>query len=104
MTDVDAVKRRVCDAVERERKTLLELSHRIHQNPEIAFQEVKASAWLADYLAARGFQVTRGAFELPTAFMARRGAGTPVVAFMAEFDALPGIGHGCGHNIIGTAS
>ncbi|MHB8574578.1 MAG: M20 family metallopeptidase [Dehalococcoidia bacterium] len=103
MADVEAVKRRLCEVVDGERATLLELSHRIHQNPEVAFQEFKASAWLADYLASRGFAVTRGAFEISTAFMARKGSGAPVVAFMAEFDALPGIGHGCGHNVIGTA-
>lgn len=103
MSDIEAVKRRVCDAVDGERQALLDLSHRIHDNPETAFQEVQASGWLADYLESRGFDVTRGAFDLPTAFMARKGSGAPVVAFLAEYDALPGIGHGCGHNIIATA-
>jgi amidohydrolase len=104
MADIESVKQQVCAVVEREREALLELSHRIHANPETAFQEYQASAWLADYLEAHGFTVERGAYGIPTAFVARRGTGRPAVAFMAEYDALPGIGHGCGHNIIGTAS
>ena len=101
--DIEAIKGQVCAVVDAERAALLDLSHRIHANPETAFQEVKACGWLADYLEGHGFAVTRGAFGLPTAFLARKGSGTPVVAFMAEYDALPGIGHGCGHNIIATA-
>lgn len=101
--DIDQIKQRVCAAADAQRDQLLRLSHLIHANPETAFHEVQASGWLTDYLEARGFTVTRGAYELPTAFVARRGGGTPVVAFMAEYDALPGIGHGCGHNIIAAA-
>jgi amidohydrolase len=103
MPDIEAIKQQVIEAVDRERPALLELSHRIHDNPETAFQEVKASGWLADYLEGHGLTVTRGAFQIPTAFVARKGSGAPVVAFMAEYDALPGIGHGCGHNVIATA-
>ncbi len=104
MPDADELKRRVQDAVEARRRELIDISLRIHANPEIAFQEVKSSALLADFLEGNGFAVERGICGLPTAFRASYGSGRPVVAFIAEFDALPGVGHACGHNIIGTAS
>jgi len=85
------------------RERLIELSHRIHANPELAFQEVQASAWLADTLSEAGFAVERGVCELPTAFVARAGSGPLHIAICAEYDSLPGIGHACGHNIIATA-
>ena len=85
------------------RERLIELSHRIHANPELAFQEVQASAWLAETLSEAGFAVERGVCELPTAFVARAGSGPLHVAICAEYDSLPGIGHACGHNIIATA-
>jgi len=84
--------------------SLIDLSHRIHANPELAFEEQKASRWLADSLEDAGFAVERGACELPTAFIARAGSGPLHVAICAEYDALPGIGHACGHNIIATAA
>jgi amidohydrolase len=85
------------------RERLIELSHRIHANPELAFQEVQASEWLADLLAEAGFAVERGTCELPTAFVARAGSGPLHIAICCEYDSLPGIGHACGHNIIATA-
>ncbi len=90
----------VCSEVDSRRSELIEISHRIHANPETGFQEVKAAAWLTDYLSERGFQVERGVYGMPTAFHATYGSGRPAVALLAEFDALPGLGHGCGHNII----
>lgn len=92
-----------CAAVDKDRSTLTELSARIHANPELKHQEHQACAWLSDYLEQRGFAVERGAYGLPTAFAARIGAGTPTVAILCEYDALPGVGHACGHNIIATA-
>lgn len=82
------------------RDDLIALSHRIHAHPEIGFEEERAAAWLCDDLSARGFAVTRGVGDLPTAFVARAGSGPLHVAFCAEYDALPGIGHACGHNMI----
>lgn len=82
------------------RDDLIALSHRIHAHPEIGFEEERAAAWLCDDLSARGFSVTRGVGGLPTAFVARAGSGPLHVAFCAEYDALPGIGHACGHNMI----
>jgi amidohydrolase len=104
MTDLTAVQQRIEENLQREKSALLELSHRIHANPEIRFEEVKASGWLADELAARGFTVERGVAGLPTAFRAvKRGRpGGPTIAVLCEYDALPGLGHACGHNVIAT--
>jgi amidohydrolase len=90
--------------VKEARSSLIELSHRIHANPEQRFEEHKASGWLADVLTEAGFDVERGAYALPTAFMARRGTGALHVAICAEYDALPNVGHACGHNIIAAAA
>jgi len=84
--------------------SLIDLSHRIHANPEIGFEEEKSSAWAADALEQGGLTVERGACDLPTAFIARAGSGPLHVAICAEYDALPGIGHACGHNVIAAAA
>jgi amidohydrolase len=83
---------------------LVDLSHRIHANPETGFEEVKAAAWISEILSAEGLQVTMGIGDLPTAFRATAGSGSLHVAFCAEYDALPCIGHACGHNIIAAAA
>ncbi|MYW97998.1 M20 family metallopeptidase [Amycolatopsis rubida] len=82
----------------------LRLSHAIHAQPELAFQEVESSALVAETLVAQGFDVRKPAYELETALSARAGSGTLHVALCAEYDALPEIGHACGHNIIAAAS
>lgn len=79
---------------------LIALSHQIHANPELGFEEEKASTWIADMLADAGFTVQRGICDLPTAFIARAGSGPLHIGICAEYDCLPGIGHACGHNII----
>jgi amidohydrolase len=83
---------------------LVELSHRIHANPELGFEEERASTWLEEMLVDAGFAVQAGAYDLPTAFVARRGNGPLHVAICAEYDALPSIGHACGHNVIAASS
>jgi amidohydrolase len=86
--------------------TLIDLSKRIHCNPEIKFEERKASQWLSDAAKEAGFRVEKPVGGLDTAFRASctgSGAG-PTIAFLAEYDALPKLGHGCGHNLIGPAS
>lgn len=83
---------------------ILELSHRIHANPEVGFEEAQASAWITEMLAAADFQVTRNFCDLPTAFLAKAGSGPLHVCICAEYDALPGVGHACGHNIIAAAA
>src|SRR5215207_5778324 len=80
--------------------SLIALSHRIHANPELGFEEEKASTWIADMLADAGFAVERGICDLPTAFVARAGNGPLHIGICAEYDCLPGIGHACGHNLI----
>jgi len=82
------------------RDSLIGLSHRIHANPELGFEEVRASAWLEESLSDAGFRVEAGICGLPTAFVARAGSGPLHVAICAEYDCLPGIGHACGHNVI----
>jgi amidohydrolase len=79
---------------------LFALSRRIHGEPELAFEEEHAAGWIADVLDAGGFRVERGVCDLPTAFVARAGSGPLHVAICAEYDALPEIGHACGHNVI----
>jgi len=104
MPDAADLKQRATAEIERRRDELIATSLDIHANPEIAFEEHRSAAKLADFLEANGFAVERGICQIPTAFRATFGAGEPRVAFIAEYDALPGVGHGCGHNIIGTAS
>jgi amidohydrolase len=91
-------------AVDASGDELAALSARIHDHPELRFEEHKASAWLADFVASRGHAVERGVAGMPTAFRARVGSGMPRVAILAEYDALPGVGHACGHNLIAAAA
>ena len=101
----DPLKLKVAETVDRLADELEGLSHRIHDTPELAFKEVRAHGWLTDFLEKHGARVERGVGGLPTAFRATidgQGAG-PTIAIMAEYDALPGIGHACGHNVIATA-
>ncbi|WP_166462825.1 M20 family metallopeptidase [Amycolatopsis acidicola] len=96
----DVVRQEIQGRTER----LLELSHRIHAHPEPAFEEVRASGWVADELAAAGFEVRHGCYDLPTAVHATIGSGPVHVGICAEYDALPDLGHACGHNIIAAAA
>jgi amidohydrolase len=102
---LDDMKNKVAAAVDQLADELEGLSHRIHAHPELAFKEEKAAAWLTEFLEKQGAQVERGVGGLPTAFRATiAGTGSgPTVAILAEYDALPGIGHACGHNVIATA-
>ena len=86
------------------REGLIGLSHRIHAHPELGFEEEKSSSWLCESLADAGFSVDKGICDLPTAFRARAGSGPLHVGICAEYDALPGIGHACGHNIIAASA
>src|SRR5213592_2103604 len=105
MSGADAVKPKVAEVVDRIADDLERLSHRIHASPELAFKEERAHAWLTEFLEKHGARVERGVGGLATAFRATipgTGAG-PTIAIMVEYDALPGIGHACGHNVIATA-
>jgi len=102
--ETEKLKLKTNDSVELQRQQLIQLSLNIHDNPELGFEEEKASAWLASYLEDSGFRVERGIADLATAFRATYGQGSPWIALLAEYDALPEIGHGCGHNIIATSA
>ena len=97
----------VVDAVDAARDELVEISKDIHANPELNYEEHHAAAVLSDALERHGFAIERGVGGLPTAFrgVADGGeGGGPTVAILAEYDALPGIGHGCGHNLIAISA
>lgn len=84
---------------------IVSLSRAIHGKPELGMREYYASQLLGDFLERQGFEVIRGFCGIPTAFFARFKSGEgPVIAFLAEYDALPELGHACGHNLIGSAS
>jgi len=107
--------------VARRKESLAELADRIWGTPEVALEEHRSSRALAEFLRAEGFRVEMGVADMPTAFVASYGQGSPVIALLGEYDALPGLsqargvaeprpltagapGHGCGHNLLGTAA
>jgi len=94
------IKQSVCNQVDEQRQELVSLSLKIHNNPEIGFEEIKAMTWLTDYLGNFGFMIDKGIGGLPTAFRASYGSDEPCIALLAEYDALPIVGHACGHNVI----
>jgi len=98
------LKASVTAKVEAQRRQLRNLSLKIHSNPELGFKEVKAAAWLSQYLEENGFTVERGICKLETAFRGSYGKGNPTIALVAEYDALPHLGHACGHNLIAGGS
>jgi amidohydrolase len=101
------VKGRAAAAVEAARAEILDLSHRIHANPEPAFEEHRAAAWVAEAVARHGYAVEHPAGSLATAVRGRLtgglGADGPRIGVLAEYDALPGLGHGCGHNTMASS-
>ncbi len=106
MASIAELKSQAVGTIDAMRDELIRISTTIHANPELSFEEFKSSALLCDTLAAHGFDVERGVGGLATAFRATaRGHGDgPTIAILAEYDALPEIGHACAHNIMGTAS
>ena len=102
--EIENLKLKAKDGVELQRQQLIQLSLNIHDNPELGFEEEKASAWLTGYLEDNEFHVERGIAGVATAFRATYGQGSPRIALLAEYDALPKIGHGCGHNIIAASA
>jgi amidohydrolase len=102
--DTEELKTSVIGEIDTRRDQLSELSQKIHTNPEIAFQEVKAANWLTGYLKENGFTVEKSVCGIATAFRASYGQGKPVIAILAEYDALPKLGHACGHNLIATSA
>lgn len=114
------LKEEVIQSVEDRYVDLTDLSDKIWSFEEIAFKETQSAGALSDYAESLGFKVTRGVADIPTAFVAEYGSGSPVIGILGEFDALPGLsqnkvpyksplhedapGHGCGHNLFGVAS
>jgi amidohydrolase len=98
------IREQIADAVERRADGLVDLSHRIHAHPELAWEEVRACAWVADAMADGGFDVKPQAYGVATAVEAVKGTGPMTVVVCAEYDALPGLGHACGHNVIAASS
>ncbi|MEW2574698.1 M20 family metallopeptidase [Streptomyces syringium] len=103
MTAGQGLKTAIQERVLAHRESLLALSRRIHAHPETAFAEHRAAAWCAELLREHGFDVTAPAYGLDTAFSATFGSGPVTVAVACEYDALPGLGHACGHNLIAAA-
>ena len=117
---LSASKKTVILSVDNHAAELIGVSDKIWAAEETAFNEVQSAKLLADYAEANGFKVERGVAEMPTAFVATYGSGSPVIGILGEFDALPGLsqnvvptksplhegqpGHGCGHNLFGAAS
>ena len=101
---IEELKASVIKEVEAQRDQLRDLSLKIHSTPELGFHEVKAVGWLTQYLEKNGFSIERGISGLPTAFSGRYGKGKPAIALLAEYDALPKLGHTCGHNLIATSA
>src|SRR5215470_16237899 len=101
---MSTVKDAIVQAVDGLGDELEALSRQIHDHPELGYQEVQACAWLSDFLARKGFKVETGVAGVATAFRATIATGAgPTVAILCEYDALPGIGHACGHNVIATS-
>ena len=102
---ISQLKDEISTRIDALRPELERVGRQIHANPEIGYEEHKAVAWLAELLKKHGFSVELGVANTPTAFVASRRNGTgPTIAFLSEYDALRGLGHGCGHNLIATAS
>src|SRR3954453_7072920 len=101
--DLASVKDRLAAEIDKRSDVLIDASHQIHEHPELCYEEQFAHDLLTGLLETENLAVERGAFDLDTAFIARAGTSGPTIAVLCEYDALPGIGHACGHNIIGTA-
>lgn len=104
MTEIARIKNEFLKAADSLEERLTSLSDGFYRNPEAGLEERRTSSAMQDFLCPFGFSIEKGLGGLPTSFRASLGSGKPEIALLAEMDALPGIGHGCGHNIAGTAS
>ena len=102
--DAASAKEAAAAVVDRNLGELVSLSHRVHATPELCFEETTSARAVAETMRAGGLSVDEGVYDLPTALESRSGEGDLVVAVCAEYDALPGIGHACGHNIIAATA
>src|SRR5205809_3059484 len=99
-----SAKDRLQQVVDGRRDDLVRLSHRVHAANEIRFEERRSADMVASALSDGGFRVETGVCDLETAFVATSGSGPLTIGICAEYDALPGIGHACGHNVIAAAA
>lgn len=104
MLDLERTKREIVAFVNGRKEDFTAIAEELYRNPETGLEEVRSSALLADFLEREGFRVERGVADLPTAFRAEIGEGGPAIAIIAEMDALPVMGHACGHNVIAAAA
>ncbi len=106
MESIERIKQDIIASADEKRSEFEETSSYIFNHPELAFEEYKSQAALCELLIKHGFDVTKGVGSLPTAFEAVYDSGKPgkTVVLMGEYDCLPEIGHGCGHNLIGTSA
>lgn len=102
--DLERIKKELVAFVDARRDDFIRVSENLFSNPETGLNEVRSAALLADFLEMEGFRVVRGVAGLPTAFRADFGGGGPTIGIIAEMDALPGLGHACGHNVIAAAA
>ena len=103
LSEVEGLKEHACNLIDQNAETLVSVSHDIHDHPEQNYEEVFASDLLTRTANGLGVPVELGAFDCATGFSGDVGSG-PTVCIMSEYDALPDIGHGCGHNMFGAAS
>lgn len=103
MEDLRTVDNIISDWILRHENELIQAADYIFRHPETAYEEVLSSRYLAGFLEKKGFEISRETAGISTAFTAEWGSGAPVIGFLAEYDALPGVGHACGHNLLGTA-
>ena len=117
---IPKIKNVIVKSIEEKKEKLIEISDNIWEAAELSLREFKSSKYLSDYAEENGFKVEKGVAGIPTAFTASYGSGRPIIGIMGEFDANAGIsqkkqpikeplvkggaGHGCGHNLFGTAS
>ena len=99
-----SLKERATKAIDDHKKEIFDISNKIHAEPELGHQEYKSSKLLVDELEKYGYKVKYGVSGMKTAFIATKGKGKPQIGILAEYDALPGIGHACGHNLIATSA
>ena len=102
--DPQAAKDAAASVIAERLPDLVALSHSVHATPELCFEETRSAHAVASAIRAGGLEVTEGVYDIPTAFESRSGDGELVVAICAEYDALPDVGHACGHNIIAASS
>src|ERR1039458_8541264 len=98
------LKAAAASVIEQHLGDLVALSHSVHSTPELCFNETTSSHAVAEALRQGGLSVNEGVYDLPTAFESRSGDGELVIAVCAEYDALPDVGHACGHNIIAACA